>query len=132
MSASRVSGLPAVTDRPSAFAIEPVPLSGAPGVRVRGEVDLATAPALTTALDAAIRDSLGAFVIDLGDVTFLDSSAVSALLRARAALGREDRDLVIVCPPGAPRRIFEIAGITDLFALFDSRDEAAASLHPVG
>ena len=59
VSAPSVSGLPAVTDRPSAFSIESAPLHGAPGVRVRGEVDLDTAPALTTALDTAIRESSG-------------------------------------------------------------------------
>ena len=131
MNAPSDSGLPAVTDGPPAFAIEPAPLRGAPGVRVRGEVDLGTAPALTAALETAIRESLGAFVVDLCDVTFLDSSGVSVLIRARALLGREDRELAIVCPPGAARRIFEIAGVTDLFALFDSRDEAAAALQPV-
>ena len=131
MSAPSASGLPAVTDRPSAFSIEPAPLLKAPGVQVRGEVDLGTAPALTAALDTAIRASLGAFVIDLGDVTFLDSSGMNVLLRARASLGREDRDLVIVCPPGAPRRIFELTGIADLFAMFDSREEAATALQPV-
>jgi anti-sigma B factor antagonist len=131
MGAPSVSTPPAATERPSAFSIEPAPLDGAPGVRVCGEVDIATAPGLTTALDGAMRGSAGAFVVDLGDVTFVDSSAVSALLRARAFLGREERDLVVVCPPGASRRIFEVAGITDLFALFDSRDAAAASLRPV-
>ena len=43
---------------------------------------------------------------------------------------REDRDLVIVCPPGPARRVFELAGIDDLLAVFDSRDQAAASLKP--
>jgi anti-sigma B factor antagonist len=124
------SGKPAVTDRPPAFAVEPAPLSGAPGVLVRGEIDIDTAPKLTAALDAAIRESGGAFVVDLCDVDFLDSSGVSVLVHARAVLGREDRDLVIVCPPGSARRIFELAGIDDLLALFDSRDQAAASLKP--
>jgi anti-sigma B factor antagonist len=124
------SGKPAVTDRPPAFAVEPAPLSGAPGVLVRGEIDIDTAPKLTAALDAAMRESQGAFVVDLCDVTFLDSSGVSVLVHARAFLGREDRDLVIVCPPGSARRIFELAGIDDLLALFDSRDQAAASLQP--
>ena len=63
-------------------------------------------------------------------MTFLDSSGVNVLLRARASLGREDRDLVIVCPPGAPRRIFELTGLTDLFALLDSREAAATALQP--
>jgi anti-sigma B factor antagonist len=124
------SGEPAITDRPPAFAVEPAPLSGAPGVLVRGEIDIHTAPKLTAALDAAIRESGGAFVVDLCDVDFLDSSGVSVLVHARAVLGREDRDLVIVCPPGPARRIFELAGIDDLLALFDSRDQAAASLKP--
>jgi anti-anti-sigma factor len=124
------SGEPAVTDRPPAFAVEPAPLSGAPGVVVRGEIDIDTAPRLTAALDAAMRESQGAFVVDLCDVTFLDSSGVSVLVHARAFLGRQDRDLVIVCPPGSARRIFHLAGIDDLLVMFDSRDQAAASLLP--
>jgi anti-sigma B factor antagonist len=110
------------------FAVDRAPLAGAPGVRVRGEADLATAQELTTALEAAMRDSAGAFVIDLCDVTFLDSSGVNVLVRARAVLGRDDRGLVVVCPPGPARRVFEVAGIADLLELFASRWEAAAAL----
>ena len=121
-----------MTDRPPGFEVERAPLAGAPGVLVHGEVDISTAPRLTETLDAAIRASEGAFVVDLCDVAFLDSSGVSVLIRARALLGREDRALAIVCPPGPARRILDIAGIADLFALFDSRDRAAASLQPAG
>ena len=104
--------------------------SRAPGVLLRGAMDLGTASGLTATLDAAIRESRGAFVIDLCDVTFLDSSGVSVLVRARAMLGREERALLIVCPPGPARRIFELAGIDDLLELFETRDQAAASLQP--
>jgi len=34
-------------------------------------------------------------------------------------LGGQERELVVVCPPGPLRRIFEMAGISDLLALFD-------------
>ena len=132
MSEPSDTGQPVVMDRPPAFAIELAPLLGVPGVLVRGEVDLDTAPRLTAALEAAMRESRGPFVVDLSDVTFLDSSGVNVLLRARALLGREERDLVLVCPPGSARRIFEVAAIVDLFVLCDSRDEAAASLQPIG
>ena len=128
--ASNFSDPAVMTDRPPGFAVERAPLSGAPGVLVRGEVDVDTAPKLTAALDAAIRESRGAFVIDLCDVAFLDSCGVSVLVRARAVLGREERALVTVCPPGPARRIFEFARIDDLLNLFDSRDQAAASLQP--
>jgi anti-sigma B factor antagonist len=123
---------PDVSARPPGFMVEPAPLLGAPGVLVRGDVDMHTAPRLSEALDAAIRETRGAFVVDLCAVDFLDSSGVSVVVRARAMLGREDRALVVICPPGPARRIFEVAGIADLLALFESRARAAASLQPAG
>jgi anti-anti-sigma factor len=115
---------------PAAFGVEKAELHGAPGVAVHGEVDVSAVPSLVEALDAAIRDSAGAFVIDLCDVEFLESSGLSALMRARALLGRDDRALAIVCPTGPVRRLFELAGVSDLFFLYGSREEAAAALVP--
>ena len=115
---------------PTAFHVEDVGMRGAPGVAVHGEIDVAAVPTLVAALDEAIRESTGAFVIDLCDVEFLDSAGLSVLLRARALLGRDDRQLAVVCPPGAVRRLFEVAGIADLLILFGSREEAAAALVP--
>jgi anti-sigma B factor antagonist len=119
-----------ITHRLPGLAVDRGHHSGAPGVLLRGVMDLATASQLTATLDAAIRESRGAFVIDLCDVTFLDSSGVSVLVRSRAVLGREERALLIICPPGPARRIFELAGIDDLLELFETRDQAAASLQP--
>jgi anti-sigma B factor antagonist len=115
---------------PQAFAVDQGAPGGAPGVTVRGEVDVAAVPELMAALDAAIRESTGAFVIDLCEVEFLDSAGLSVLLRARALLGREERELAVVCPPGPVRRLFEVVGIADLLILFRSRAEAAAALIP--
>ena len=106
------------------------PLSGVPGVQLGGELDLSNAQAVEELIDAAIHTSAGAFVVDLCDVAFLDSTAINLLLRARAQLGRLERPLVIVCPHGPVRRVFELAGISDLFACFPSRAAAAAALVP--
>ena len=101
-----------------------------PGLAVRGELDLATAPALEAALEEAIRESDGALVVDLCGVEFLDSSGLQVLLRVRARLGTEDRALALVCPFGRVRRVIELAGLSDVFALFESRDAARAALVP--
>jgi anti-anti-sigma factor len=105
-------------------------LQKAPAVAVRGEVDIATVPALELAIDGAIRDSAGAFVLDLCELEFLDSSGLNLILRARAVLARQDRVLLIVCPPGPVRRLFDDTGIADLLFLYPSRAEAAAALVP--
>ena len=99
------------------FEVVDAQLQKAPAVAVRGEVDIAAVPALELALDGAIRDSAGAFVLDLCEVEFLDSSGLHLILRARALLAREDRALAIVCPPGPVRRLFNETGIADLLFL---------------
>jgi len=118
-----------MTERPpAAFEVADAGLLYAPGVAIRGEVDLQTAGDLVEALDAAIRDSHGVFVIDLCDVEFFDSSGLSALMRARALLGRENRALVVVCPPGPVRRLFEVTRVAEVLELHDSREDAERSL----
>jgi anti-sigma B factor antagonist len=113
-----------------ALEVGDAPLADARGLAVRGEVDMETAPALDDALADAIRDSAGALVLDLSGVDFHDSSGLQVLLRARALLGREDRELAVVCPFGRVRRVFELAGVSDLFVLYASREAALAALIP--
>jgi anti-sigma B factor antagonist len=112
-----------VTDRPPrAFEVDDAGAPGAPGVAVHGEVDIGNVQDLEVALDASIRESDGAFIIDLSDVGFLDSSGLHVLLRARSLLGREDRALAVICRPGPVRRVFELSGTADLFFIYGSRE----------
>jgi anti-sigma B factor antagonist len=112
------------------FEVHPADVSGAPGVALQGEMDLSRVPALEQALDDAIRGSEGAFVIDLSELEFLDSSGLSVLLRARALLGREERSLAVVCPPGPVRRLLDVTGAAELLFLYPTREVAAAALVP--
>jgi anti-sigma B factor antagonist len=93
---------------------------GAPGeqvVAVTGEIDVATSPELRQAI-AGVIDDAERLTIDLSGTTFIDSSGlgvlVGALKRARE-LGREGVALRGVQEP--VRRVLEITGLTDLFAV---------------
>jgi anti-sigma B factor antagonist len=110
--------------------VEDVRIGDAPGVAVHGEVDINAVDRLDMALESAIVNSVGAFVIDLTDVSFLDSTGLATIVRARALLGRENRQLAVVCPPGPARRIFELTSMSELFAMFASTREAADALVP--
>jgi anti-sigma B factor antagonist len=109
----------------SGFAVVDLGLDAVAGVAVRGELELATAAELSAALDDAIRRTSGPFVIDLSKVALLDSSGINCLMRARALLGRDDRTLALICPPGSTRRALELTGVDELVALYASRDEVA-------
>jgi anti-anti-sigma factor len=108
--------------------LRPTTLAGARGIALHGELDLTGAPRIEEHVQSALLNSEGAFVLDLSELAFMDSSGVNALLRARSLLGREQRDLVVVCPPGPVRRVLELIGVVDMLAPFASRDAAAAAL----
>ena len=110
--------------------VEPAIVHGARGLLLRGELDLTGAPRIEEHVQSALLDGTGAFVLDLSGLTFMDSSGVNTLLRARSLLGREQRDLVLICPPGPVRRVLELIGVVDVLAPFASREDAAAALVP--
>jgi anti-anti-sigma factor len=87
-----------------------------------GEIDFTTREELRARLDT-LKEAATA-VVDLSDVTYMDSSALAELLflhRARSRAGRSVPRLVI-----GPRitRIFEVAGIQNVMPLFATLDEA--------
>jgi anti-anti-sigma factor len=86
---------------------------------LRGELDVAVARAVVEQGTAALAASGGTLVVDLIDVTFMDSSALGALVTIRnnaVALGRA---VVVRNAQPAARRIFEITGLIDAFGLDD-------------
>jgi anti-anti-sigma factor len=100
------------------------------GVAVSGEIDINAIDALDTMLDTKIRTTTGAFIVDLSKATFLDSSGLATLMRARGLLGTYERQLALICPPGPVRRTFELTSTAELFVIYSSRDEAVAALVP--
>jgi anti-sigma B factor antagonist len=105
-------------------------IGGARGLKLKGELDGASAIRFTEALEFAVWGTAGAFVVDLTDVSFLDSSGLHALLRARAVLAREDRPLALLIPPGPARRVLDLAGTLDTFAAYSSVEALEAALVP--
>jgi anti-anti-sigma factor len=83
---------------------------------VVGEVDLATVGGFA-ALDRAIVGFDGVVTVNLAGVTFMDSSALCALLRAHVALDAVGRTLVVAEPGPVARRLFELAGVRDTLRL---------------
>ena len=87
-------------------------------------------PVLESALDTAIRSTAGAFVLDLCDLDFLDSSSLRVILRARARLAPRTASSRSSARAGPVRRLFEVVGIADLLFFYASREDAAAALVP--
>jgi anti-anti-sigma factor len=93
-------------------------------VRMPAEVDLATAPALRDELLGALDHDGVHLVVDALAVTFMDSSGVNALVRARERAASLDGSLHVVTRSLGVRRVLEITGLDERLGLVDSLDVA--------
>jgi anti-sigma B factor antagonist len=97
-------------------------------VAVRGEIDLFTAPELKQVLTEAIEQGRSRMVVDLGETTFLDSTALGVLIGAVKRLRSRDGALAIVNTDANISKTFEITGLDQIFTILPSRDEALRAL----
>jgi anti-sigma B factor antagonist len=99
-----------------------------------GEIDYSASPQLSERLTERIDAGITRVVLDLSTVTFIDSTAIGALVSAATRL-RElgGGTLAVVCPEENRRivRIFEIAGVDSVIAMHGSREDAIAELATV-
>ena len=79
------------------------------GLAVGGELDLATTPQLSEALDEATAGE-GDIVLDVSELTFIDSTGLRTLLGAIEGMP-QDRRLILRETQPQVIRVFEIAGI---------------------
>lgn len=103
-------------------------LTGSVLFALHGEVDLHVAPELRDRITSVIEDGVDYLVLDLSNVTFMDSMALGVLLGALKRLRPRGGELRLVVPNSDLRRIFEITLLDQVFALSATRDEALAEL----
>jgi anti-sigma B factor antagonist len=94
-------------------------------VAISGELDLASVDELSSALAAAAERS-ASVVIDVSDVSFIDSTALAALLRSNDELSSSGVPVVVACPPGPVRRLLTMTSLDDRLSLAPDRDGALA------
>lgn len=77
-----------------------------------GELDLSAVACVEEAVEQSLNDPrVAVIVLDLARVTFLDSSALGAIVRGRrAAIGRSRR-LIVANATGHVRRVLDITGV---------------------
>jgi anti-sigma B factor antagonist len=92
---------------------------------VHGEIDLATAPVLRTSLLPVLEHQAGPVVVDLSEVTFIDSTGAHALVDALRRLEPQSRPLAIACREGGQvHRLLAVVGLLDVLTVHRSRESA--------
>jgi anti-sigma B factor antagonist len=97
-------------------------------VSLRGEIDALTAPRLGSRLFGLADEGKQAVVVDLSDVTFMDSTGIGVLLNALRHFTVRHIQMVLVCPTDRVLRPFQVTGLMGHLTIVDSREKALGVL----
>ena len=98
---------------------------------LEGEIDIAAGDAIRAAFDRGLGDAgVLRIVVDLTEVTFIDSTMLKEMLRAAAALQVRDGAVVVAGIDGQPRRLLDLTGTAPLFTFAATRADALRHAAP--
>ncbi len=103
---------------PPDFSVTRRRADGAVVVVPTGEIDLATVELLQAEIDAAATEATRV-VLDLREVTFMDSAGLRLVVHSVRALEADGATLAIVRGPSEVQRVFDLVGLDDRMTMLD-------------
>ena len=97
-------------------------------IAVEGELDLSSSAELRRRVEASLREGRNCVVLDLSDVTHMDSTGLAALIAAHQLTAEKRGRLALVITSEAVRRTVEVRGLDRLFTIAPTRDEGVSAV----
>ena len=98
-----------------------------PVLELTGELDHHTAPQVRDLLPGLHVEPGQQLVIDLGGLTFCDSSGITLLIAARNRALAAHGTIALASVPAMVSRIFAIVGLTQVFTIHPTAQDAEAA-----
>ena len=96
-------------------------------IDVQGEIDIYTAPRLRELLIDLVSKGNYQLVVNLDKVGFLDSTGLGVLVGGLRRVRAHDGSLDLVCTREPILKIFRITGLTEVFGIYQTVDQAIAA-----
>ena len=96
-------------------------------IDVQGEIDIYTAPRLRELLINLVSEGNYQLVVNLDKVWFLDSAGLGVLAGGLRRVRAHDGWLELVCTQQPILKIFRITGLTEVFGIYETVDQAIAA-----
>ena len=108
---------------PQEFGVEVTRDDRVSTVRVRGEIDLAAADRLEQALQSVQDEPSEITILDLREVTFLDSTGLRTITSADARARKDGHELRIVRGSDQVQKLLHVTGMDKILPLVDDPAE---------
>jgi anti-sigma B factor antagonist len=100
--------------------------------KLRGSLDLATAPTVRAAFSEATEKGSHDLIVDLAQLEFLDSTGLGVLIGAHRRTAERGGSLRLVVSDGPISRLLNITGLITVFAVYHSMEDARNDRRRVG
>ena len=97
-------------------------------VVLAGELEVSEAPALRDLLGSLIAGPQSRILLDLGQVSFIDSSGIGVLVGAHRRAEEAGARIGLAAPNAGVRRVFELTRTDRVLRLYDSVPDGVAAL----
>jgi len=87
---------------------------------------------LSGQLENLVANGVRNLLLNLADVTQLDSSGVSVIVGTYVSLRRQGGSLKLLCPCGRVRAVLQVIHMPEIIPTFEDETEALASFRPKG
>ncbi len=88
-------------------------------------MDIVSAPLMVQQLDSLLEEGITRFIVDLSAVQVVDPDGDYPLLHLLKRTERMDGQVILVCPPGNPVRVYyEMMRLDSLFTIVDTLNAA--------
>lgn len=113
---------------PTSFEVSVIDIEAVTIVSVRGELDVATAPALAASIDAVLSGNQPpALIVDLTEVLFLASMGMTVLIETSRRVSEAAMFAVVADGPSTARPL-TMMGLDKIFPIYPDLDAAVAAL----
>ena len=93
---------------------------------LEGELDITSASTLEESAERVVAaDATGAVVLDLGGLSFIDSTGLRAIVNLRDRCGKAGRTFTMLPGPRTVQRLFELTGLIDVLPFESSQLDSA-------
>lgn len=96
-------------------------------LRPKGELDVQTCQPLKDQIQESLRRGQNRLVVDLSDVTYVDSSALGVLVTGLKMVRQSSGTLKLCGLQGNVLRVFELTRLTKFFEIYENADQALKS-----
>jgi anti-sigma B factor antagonist len=80
-------------------------------------------------VDALVRAGRTHLIVDLRNVTYIDSGGVGVLVSKYVTVGNKGGRLKLLCLSRRACRVLGVAGLLNVFEVFESEEDALRSFH---